>query len=303
MKRRKILKWIIFTLFILFIIASAYIFNTFQKVKTSYDNTQITLNNEEINKGILENKKSISFLVLGVDERAGDQGRSDTILVGAINPNTNKGLLISVPRDMRVAIPTIEGKDKINHAYAFGGSKLATKTVENLFDIPLNFVATTNMDGFTQLIDLVGGITVNNKQEFSYNGHQFDEGTIRLSSTNALDFIKMRKDDPEGDFGRQNRQKLVLNGLVNELTSGKSVLDLPSISTIIGNNLETNVQLSNVQQLQKDYLNGFIAAEQVSFTKGEDKKIDGIYYYEANKNELQSIKSQLHAILNTTNTK
>lgn len=303
MKRKKVLKWILFTLFILFIMASAYIFNTFKKVKTSYNDTQITLNNDAVNKDILDNKKAISFLVLGVDERAGDQGRSDTILVGAINPNTNKGLLISVPRDLSVSIPTVAEKDKINHAYAYGGSKLATKTVEKLFDIPLNFVATTNMEGFSQLIELVGGITVNNKQEFSYNGHQFDEGTIRLSSKNSLDFIKMRKDDPEGDFGRQNRQKLVLNGLVNELTSSKTVLDLTSISTIIGNNLETNVKLSNIQQLQKDYLDGFIAAEQISFTKGHDRKINGIYYYEANKEELQSITSQLHSILNNTNTK
>lgn len=300
MKKRNIIKWTLFTLLILFIIVGAYIFSTFQKVKNSYDNTQITLNNEHVNKEILESNKAISFLVLGVDEREGDRGRSDTILVGAINPNTDEGILISVPRDLRVKIPTIEGKDKINHAYAFGGSKLATETVENLFDLSINFVATTNMEGFSQLIDLVGGITVNNNNEFTYNGQLFEEGDINLSSTNALDYIKMRKDDPEGDFGRQKRQKAVLNGLVNELSSSKSVLDLTSISTIIGNNLETNVQLSNVQQLQQDYLDGFKNSKQVTFTKGQDKKIEGIYYYEANKTELQSITKQLHSIINTT---
>lgn len=301
MKKRNVLKWTLFLLLIVFIIVGAYIFSTFQKVKTSYDNTQITLNNEAVNKDSLKKKQSISFLVLGVDEREGDRGRSDTILVGAINPNNNEGILISVPRDLRVTIPTIEGKDKINHAYAFGGTKLATETVENLFDLSINFVATTNMEGFSQLIDLVGGITVNNKYEFTYNGHLFAEGDIHLSSENALDYIKMRKDDPEGDFGRQNRQKDVLNGLVNELSSSKTMLDLPSISTIIGNNLETNVQISNVQQLQKDYLDGFKAAKQLSFTKGEDKKIEGIYYYEANKEELESITEQLHTILKSTN--
>lgn len=297
MKLKKTLKWGLFIFIILFVISTSYLVGTFQKVKISYDKTQITTKMN--NKKVLKNLEPVSFLILGIDEREGDKGRSDTILVGTIDPNKNEGFLISLPRDTRVMIPSLNKKDKINHAYAFGGIDLATETVESFLDVPINFVAKINIVGFSQIIDLIGGITVNNPTEFSYNQNKFHKGKIRLSGKSALNYIKMRKADSEGDFGRQKRQQLVLNGLMNEITSGKSILDLTSISTIIGNNLETNIKIENIQKLQNDYTGGFKAAKQMTLSKGTEKKINGVYYYEPNTNELNTIKKQLHEQLNT----
>ncbi|GAA3319220.1 hypothetical protein GCM10020331_025230 [Ectobacillus funiculus] len=117
-----------------------------------------------------------------------------------VNPNENTTKLVSIPRDTYV---TIEGKgrqDKVNHAYAFGGVPMTLNTLERFLGIPIDYYIEVNMQGFQEIVDAVGGVTVHNTFPFSYEGHSFAAGSIPLNGAQALAYARMRKEDPKGDF-------------------------------------------------------------------------------------------------------
>ena len=96
----------------------------------------------------LEEKDPFSLLLLGVDERENDTGRSDTIIVLTVNPTSESTKILSIPRDTYAEIIGLNKQDKINHAYAFGGMEMALKTVENLLDVPIDYVVQVDMESF-----------------------------------------------------------------------------------------------------------------------------------------------------------
>ena len=114
----------------------------------------------------LTKQDPFSVLMLGVDEREGDSGRSDTMIVLTVNPNQNSIKMLSIPRDTRTEIVGHGTTDKINHAYAFGGEKMSIATVENLLDIPIDYYVGSIWKDFKDIVDAVGGIQVNNNLDF-----------------------------------------------------------------------------------------------------------------------------------------
>ncbi|WP_317951459.1 LCP family glycopolymer transferase, partial [Rossellomorea marisflavi] len=149
-----------------------------------------------------DKKHPFSVLLLGVDERAGDKGRSDTMIVVTVNPHEKTTKMLSIPRDTLVDIVGRGTRDKINHAYAFGGVEMSMDTVEEFLDIPIDYYAKINMEGFKDIVNAVGGVTVNNDFTFSSGGYTFNEGQLSLNGEKALAYTRMRKQDPRGDFGR-----------------------------------------------------------------------------------------------------
>src|SRR5690606_4075310 len=158
----------------------------------------------------------ISILLMGVDERSGDAGRTDTLIVVSVNPNTNSMQMLSIPRDTYVELVGRGTQDKINHAYAFGGVDMTIDTVENFLDVPIDYYVKVNMEGLEQIVDALGGIQVESTFAFSYEGSTFEEGTLTLTGEEALRYARMRKGDPKGDFGRQDRQKQVIAGIIDK---------------------------------------------------------------------------------------
>ena len=96
----------------------------------------------------LTKKEPFSVLMLGVDQRSGDKGRSDSMIVITVNPEKKSMEMLSIPRDTRVEIVGRGTEDKINHAYAFGGVEMSMNTVEKFLDIPIDYYIKMNMDGF-----------------------------------------------------------------------------------------------------------------------------------------------------------
>lgn len=238
----------------------------------------------------IQKKEPFSVLFLGVDEREDDRGRSDTMIVMTVNPNTNTSKMVSIPRDTYTDIIGYGTKDKINHAYAFGGIEMSKDSVEALLNIDIDYVAQINMEGFKQLIDIVGPITVNNTLEFSYGGSDFPIGKVTLNGDKAMDYVQMRKKDPAGDFGRQNRQKQVIQGILQEAVSFNSVLNYNDILKVMSNHVKANVTLDDIIKLQKDYKNTFGDIEQLTLTGGSSMYINKIYYYDLNDDELATVQ-------------
>ncbi len=89
---------------------------------------------------IFKKQDPFSVLLLGVDEREGDAGRSDTIVAMTVNPTEQSTKMVNIPRDTYTTIVGRNTKDKINHAYAFGGTTMAVASVESLLDIPSSII-------------------------------------------------------------------------------------------------------------------------------------------------------------------
>lgn len=241
----------------------------------------------------VKQQEPFSALLLGVDEREGDAGRSDTMIVLTVNPSLGTTKILSIPRDTYTEIIGADMKDKINHAFAYGGMEMSKLTVEQLLDIPIDYVAKINMKSFQEIIDIVGGITVNNELDFSYDGEHFPIGEIELDGNKALKYVRMRYEDPQGDFGRQNRQKQVIQGVLKESLSMNTIFNYKSIFETLEKNVEMNIRFDELMNVRKHYGGSFQTIEQLYLNKGTDTRMEGIYYYMPDEVELKSIQTTL----------
>jgi len=173
-----------------------------------------------------ESKPPLNFVLMGTDSRNPDErGRSDVLMVMHIPGDRQDAYLISFPRDYWVDVPGY-GNAKINAAYSYGGPALTVETLEQMLDIPIDHTAIINFEGFMNVIDALGGVTVTNRQASSSGGFSFPKGTVELNGESALQFVRERKNLSDGDFGRAERQRDVLKAIVTKLTS-RGVLTNP----------------------------------------------------------------------------
>lgn len=250
----------------------------------------------------LSSKDPISILLLGVD--TGDlgrteRGRSDTMMVVTVNPNTKKSTLLSIPRDTYTEIVGYGTNDKLNHAYAFGGNSMAINSVQNLLDIPIDYYVTVNMAGIQEIVNAVGGVDVVSPLTFSQDGYTFYQGEVNhLDGNAALAFARMRYEDPNGDTGRQARQRLIIEGVVDKVTSASTLVNYQNILGSLSNNVQTNFQMKDYLALQgNDYLAAAhnITSEQMGGSGGMGD--DGIYYNWLSEDELYRVQSLLQSEL------
>ncbi|MEW8968040.1 LCP family glycopolymer transferase [Exiguobacterium alkaliphilum] len=242
-------------------------------------------------------KDHFSVLLAGVDGGALlEEGRTDSLMVATFNKESRQVTLVSIPRDAYVDIVTTDGefKDKINHAYAYGGIDTTIATVENLFDIPIDYYATINFDGIEDLVDAVGGVEVDVLIPISGRATgnvELEPGVQTLNGKEALAYARMRKDDPEGDVGRAKRQQQVLEAIINEATTINSFAKLNRIMNAVGNNIRTNMTLAEASQLQP-YTKSLRSFNQETL-KGGDLTIGGVYYYEIDEADLEDKQALL----------
>ncbi|MEV4845835.1 LCP family protein [Micromonospora matsumotoense] len=172
----------------------------------------------------------LNYLIVGSDRRAGAQGpdqRSDTILIVHVPPGLRQAYLISVPRDLLVAIPPDGagyggGQDKINAAYEHGGggeggTRLLSATLTRLTGIRFDGAALVDFAGFRQVIDLLGGIRmcVDTEVRSIHTGAHFPVGCQQMDGAKALDYARQRYDLPNGDYDRQRHQQQMLRAMLD----------------------------------------------------------------------------------------
>ena len=245
---------------------------------------------------LLEAGEPVSILLLGVD--TGDlgrteQGRSDSMVVVTINPHTQKTTLLSIPRDTYTEIVGYGTSDKINHAYAFGGTAMSINTVQQMLDIPIDFYVMVNMAGIQEIVDAVGGITVESPLTFNQNGYDFVQGTNQLDGEAALAFARMRYEDPAGDTGRQGRQRLVIEAVIRKLATPETLLNYQAVLETLSANMQTSFQLSDFYTLQnQDYLGAVGNIEQQQLG-GTGDMMNDIYYNFVDEAELTRVRDLL----------
>lgn len=226
-------------------------------------------------------KKNI--VVLGVDERSDDVGRSDTLFVVMFDSKTKSASLLSIPRDTRVRIPG-HGWDKINHAYAYGGRELTQKTTEELLGLKINNYVMVDFKGFTGLVDAIGGIDIDVEKDMYYHdtwdGFTIDlkKGRQHLDGKTAIQYVRYR--DEEGDIGRIRRQQHFLMAVYDKITSADMLLHIPGLAKQLTSMVKTDLPLSDMVELGKA-LHSMVKEKGLSMAMvpGTPKYIDGISYW------------------------
>ena len=251
----------------------------------------------------LDEKDSFSVLLLGIDTGdlgRTDQGRSDAIMVATVNPTDGQTTIVSVPRDTYVDIVGHGTTDKINHAYAFGGAAMSMDTVQKFLDIPIDHYVAMNMAGIKELVDAVGGVEVNNDLKFEKDDFTFDIGKIHLNGEQALSYTRMRYDDPNGDYGRQGRQRDVVAAVAKKALSLDGVSQYKEVLAAIEGNMKTDMDFSMMQKIALDYRDAFKKVEQVQM-QGDGFMQDGISYQRVSGDELKRVQQILKEQLDTAN--
>ncbi|WP_316571714.1 LCP family protein [Neobacillus sp. YIM B06451] len=294
-KRKKGFRITLILILLLFAGAAVYGYSVYQSIATTLKNTHEPLDRPKNDQRQIDLAKQdpFSVLLLGVDQREGDRGRPDSLMLLTVNPDEESIKIVSIPRDTYAKIIGKGVEDKINHAYTYGGVDMSIKTIEHFLNVPIDYFIAVNTNGFQELVDAVGGVTVNNTLDFSYGKFHFPVGQLHLNGAEALKFTQMRHLDPKGDFGRQERQQKVIQAFIKEAATVKTLANYRSILEVIGNNMKTNLTFNEMKKLQENYSKTRNNLERIQIS-GNNLKKDGVYYFEVPDEEREKLSQMLN---------
>lgn len=162
----------------------------------------------------------VNLLLIGQDRRENEKvSRADSILLCSFRKDTKQLTMTSFLRDLYVPIPG-HRSDRINAAYAYGGSALLKQTLTENFEVPIAGVIEVDFSQFSQLIDILGGVEIELRKDEAAlvnreTGSNLSEGKQLLTGVQALCYSRIRKLDSDGDFSRTDRQRKVMTALVD----------------------------------------------------------------------------------------
>ena len=251
---------------------------------------------EELNITTSEYDGIKNIALLGIDTRVDNtSGRSDAVIILSIDKKHNKIKMISVARDSYVDIDG-HNKDKLTHAYAYGKSTLAVKTLNKNFNLEITDYVTVNFHGFSRIIDYIGGVEVevDQKEKDHLNSYVIPKlvkagfkcdliertGMQKLTGTQALCYSRIRKID--GDIERGNRQKEVLAAMF-ERVKDMNVAKLPKIAEMVFSECQTSLSSSDIMNMGLWAISSKPEMENMSIpndnVKGKGQTIRGVWYY------------------------
>ena len=269
----------------------AYAFTIYQQSTQTLAKTYKKIGEET---KVIEATEPLTILLMGVDtgnvERTDKWvGNSDSMILVTVNPKTKKVVMMSLERDILTKIQQPDGsvmEAKLNAAYATGGAELAISTIQKMMNIHIDRYVMVNMHGLQEMVDAVGGITVNNTLGFPisiqdqepFNTISIGVGEQKLNGEEALVYSRMRYQDPEGDYGRQKRQREVIQKIVEKILSVNSVSHYQEILKALSDNMQTNIEIttSTIPQLM-GYQDSFKNIESQQL-RGEDAMLQGGSY-------------------------
>ncbi|MBK5470015.1 MULTISPECIES: polyisoprenyl-teichoic acid--peptidoglycan teichoic acid transferase TagU [Bacillus] len=302
--KKKILFWILGIIGVLVVAGGVYAYTIYSNVSSTLDMVHKPLDRDKSEKRDqkvdVADQKPISILLMGTDQRESETSRSDSLMLFTLNPQKKSMKITSIPRDTYTEIIGKGKKDKINHAYAFGGIDMAVKTVENFLNVPVDHYIEVNMAGFKDIVDAVGGVDVNNDLDFTSRETHFAKGNIHLDGEAALKYTRMRYEDPRGDFGRQMRQRQVIQAVIKKGASVSSLASYGDVLKAIEKNVKTSLTQDQMFDIQKNYKDCMQNSEEIQIPGDGHKAADGIWYYYVPDAAKQDLTNKLKAHLELT---
>lgn len=198
-------------------------------------------------------------LVMGVDERNNDVGRSDTMMLFRLNRTPARVDVISLPRDTRVSLPD-DPHAKLNAAYSTGGAEAVLSTVSQLLQIPKPYYVKVNLQAFEMIIDRLDGVEIDVDRNYQYSDPVQDlyidikAGKQIMNGKTALHFVRMRYDGvTNDDIGRIKRQQQFIQALKTELAAPSNWGRIPGIITGLRSQVVTNIPVDDQVTLAKAF--------------------------------------------------
>ena len=194
--------------------------------------------------------KPTTIILMGVDERKDDVGRSDTLMI--LNLSKDTASLLTIPRDTMVYIKR-HGYQKINSAYAHGGAKLTRETVEDFLGLEIDYYVTINKSRFAEVIDAMGGVDIYVERDMHYEDPWDDDGGLyidlkqgiqHLDGQTAIEFVRFR--DDEGDVGRVRRQQAFMKACADRLSEPSMLIKIPELLKVAVKAIDTDLTSSEM---------------------------------------------------------
>ncbi|MDW8684423.1 LCP family protein [Streptococcus suis] len=252
---------------------------------------------------------SFNIYISGIDTYGpiSSVSRSDVNIIMTVNRATHKILLTTTPRDSYIAIADggQNQYDKLTHAGIYGVNA-SVHTLENLYGIDISNYIRLNFTSFLQLIDLVGGIDVENTQEFTSGGYNFPVGTVHLDAEQALIFVRERYSLANGDNDRGQNQEKVIAALIKKLRSPDNLANYQAILTGLEGSIQTDLSLETIMGLVNTQLESgtqfTVESQAVTGTGRSDLSsyaIPGsqLYMMEINQDSLEQAKAAIQSVL------
>ncbi|MCR8635251.1 LCP family protein [Paenibacillus radicis (ex Xue et al. 2023)] len=214
--------------------------------------------------------KPLTLLLMGIDYRPESGSlNSDVIMVVTLNPEQHSATLVSLPRDLQMAPKGLPSR-KANYYYPYfnniekNSAFMETKKVfSDFMGVPVDYMVTVDFDGFRQIVDLMGGLTIQVDMDMRYVDDEdgtdinLKKGLAKLNGKQTLDFVRYRKSnrntEESSDLARNQRQQQVLDQLMNSLKSTGGVTKLGQIIETVGSHMKTDVPASQIRDLMTTY--------------------------------------------------
>ncbi|HEM5029685.1 TPA: LCP family protein [Streptococcus suis] len=252
---------------------------------------------------------SFNIYISGIDTYGpiSSVSRSDVNIIMTINRATHKILLTTTPRDSYVAIADggQNQYDKLTHAGIYGVNA-SVHTLENLYGIDISNYIRLNFTSFLQLIDLVGGIDVENTQEFTSGEHTFPVGTVHLDAEQALIFVRERYSLANGDNDRGKNQEKVIAALIKKLSSPENLRNYQAILNSLEGSIQTDLSIETIIGLVNTQLEAgtqFTVESQALVGNGRTDlpsyamPDSQLYMLEINQESLEQTKAAIQSVL------
>ena len=213
----------------------------------SSDPPRRIVNTDDKTEELIKARDKSTILIMGVDKREDDVGRSDTLMIATVDPRLDRATLLSIPRDTRVKIYG-RGYDKINAAFAYGGVGLTESTVENFLGIDIDHYILIDTGSFVKIIDAIGGVDIDVEKRMFYEDPWDDDGGLvidlypgqqHMDGKTAVTYVRYR--DSEGDIGRVKRQQAFMAACLDKVTSPEIITRIPKILREVIDAVETDM--------------------------------------------------------------
>ena len=249
---------------------------------------------KEKKEELLTAKDKSTIMIMGVDERADDVGRSDTLMVATIDPKLDQAALLSIPRDTRVKIKG-HGYDKINAAYAYGGERLTQSTVEDFLGVNMDHYIIVNVKAFQRIIDALGGVDIDVEKRMYYEDPWDDDGGLlidlrpglqHMDGKTAVTYVRYR--DEEGDIGRIKRQQAFMKACMDKVTSPAIITKLPAVIAEVFESVKTDLSVRQLLEFAGSLKQAKSNGLKTEMVPGRPMYIEGISYWIPKVSELRT---------------
>lgn len=203
-------------------------------------------------------EKAFTVYVTGIDTygSVNTVARSDVNLIVTVNPKSKQILMTSIPRDCEIKLNKNGKMDKLTHTGIYGTSETIS-TIEDFLDVQINYFARTNFSGMTNIVDALGGITVESDEEFTtlHGNYHITEGMNQMDGDKALCFVRERKRLKLGDFARGRNQQKVLKALMDKALSPTIITNFDNVLSALEGSFETDMSSDEIRSLLNMQLN------------------------------------------------